>query len=70
MRSSAEDIDYLLQAINEFFGASFAPRDLAGAFAGVRPLISSGDPKKSVDISRRAELYEAELGCSQSRAAS
>ena len=62
VHSSAEDIDYLLQAINEFFGASFAPRDLVGAFAGVRPLISSGDPKKSVNISRRAELYEAESG--------
>src|SRR5207302_1485462 len=27
-----------------------------------RPLISSGDPKKSVDISRRAELYETSSG--------
>jgi glycerol-3-phosphate dehydrogenase len=62
VHSSVEDIDYLLAAINEFFGASFAPRDLVGAFAGVRPLISSGDPKKSVDISRRAELYETESG--------
>ena len=29
---------------------------------GVRPLISSGDPRKSVDISRRAELYETSSG--------
>ena len=28
----------------------------------MRPLISSGDPKKSVDISRRAELYETSSG--------
>jgi glycerol-3-phosphate dehydrogenase len=28
----------------------------------VRPLISTGDPKKSVDISRRAELYETSSG--------
>ena len=62
IHTSSEDIDYLLKAINEFFGACFHPRDLVGAFAGVRPLISSGDPKKSVDISRRAELYEAESG--------
>ena len=33
-----------------------------GAFAGVRPLISTGDPKKSVDISRKAELYETSSG--------
>jgi glycerol-3-phosphate dehydrogenase len=62
VRTSAEDIDYLLSAINEFFGAAFAAEDLAGAYAGVRPLISSGDPKKSVDISRKAELYEASSG--------
>ena len=36
--------------------------DLTGAFAGVRPLISTGDPKKSVDISRKAELYETSSG--------
>ena len=30
--------------------------------AGVRPLISTGDPKKSVDISRKAELYETSSG--------
>ena len=36
--------------------------DLVGAYAGVRPLIATGDPKKSVDISRRAELYETSSG--------
>jgi glycerol-3-phosphate dehydrogenase len=35
---------------------------VTGAYAGVRPLISSGDPKKSVDISRKAELYETSSG--------
>ena len=28
----------------------------------MRPLISSGDPRKSVDISRKAELYETSSG--------
>jgi len=36
--------------------------DLSGAYAGVRPLISTGDPRKSVDISRKAELYETSSG--------
>src|SRR5213079_2564599 len=36
--------------------------DLTGAYAGVRPLISTGDTKKSVDISRKAELYETSSG--------
>jgi glycerol-3-phosphate dehydrogenase len=52
------DIDYILDAVNVFFDTSLTPEDLTGAYAGVRPLISSGDPKKSVDISRKAELYE------------
>jgi glycerol-3-phosphate dehydrogenase len=62
IRPSAEDVDYLLDAINEFFGATLRRSDLTGAYAGVRPLISSGDPKKSVDISRKAELYETSSG--------
>jgi glycerol-3-phosphate dehydrogenase len=59
---SAEDIGYLLSAVNGFFGTELGTADLTGAFAGVRPLISSGDPKKSVDISRKAELYETSSG--------
>jgi glycerol-3-phosphate dehydrogenase len=62
VRPSSEDIDYLLEALNAFFGTSLAPANLAGAFAGVRPLISTGDSKKSVDISRKAELYETSSG--------
>ncbi len=57
-----EDVDYLLAAVNEYFDTSLGPGDLTGAYAGVRPLISTGDPKKSVDISRKAELYETSSG--------
>jgi glycerol-3-phosphate dehydrogenase len=56
------DIDYLLGATNSFFGMDIGTGDLTGAYAGVRPLVSSGDPKRSVDISRRAELYETSSG--------
>ena len=59
---SDDDVSYLLDAINTFFGRSYDAGDLTGAFAGVRPLISTGDPKKSVDISRKAELYETSSG--------
>src|SRR5204862_1426235 len=44
------------------FATDLGPGDIAGAYAGVRPLISSGDPRKSVDISRKAELYETSSG--------
>jgi glycerol-3-phosphate dehydrogenase len=59
---SGDDVEYLLNALNGFFQADVGPADLTGAYAGVRPLISSGDPKKSVDISRKAELYETSSG--------
>src|SRR5918999_5001651 len=62
VRPAHEDVVYLLDAVNAFFASSLEPGDVAGAFAGVRPLISTGDPKKSVDISRKAELYETSSG--------
>jgi glycerol-3-phosphate dehydrogenase len=60
--ASEEDVVYLLEAVNAFFATDVGADDLTGAYAGVRPLISTGDPKKSVDISRRAELYETSSG--------
>jgi glycerol-3-phosphate dehydrogenase len=62
VRPDPEDIGYLLTAANAFFGTSLGPENLVGAYAGVRPLISSGDARKSVDISRKAELYETSSG--------
>jgi glycerol-3-phosphate dehydrogenase len=62
VRPSPEDIEYLLKAANTFFASSLGPADLTGAYAGVRPLISAGDTRKSVDISRKAELYETSSG--------
>jgi glycerol-3-phosphate dehydrogenase len=61
-RPAQDDIAYLLDAVNDFFGTSLSESDLVGAYAGVRPLISTGDPRKSVDISRKAELYETSSG--------
>jgi glycerol-3-phosphate dehydrogenase len=62
VRPAPEDIAYLLSAANAFFATSLDVGDLVGAFAGVRPLISAGDTRKSVDISRKAELYETSSG--------
>jgi glycerol-3-phosphate dehydrogenase len=62
VQPSSEDIDYLLGAVNAFFGVSLDARHATGAYAGVRPLISSGDSRKSVDISRKAELFETSSG--------
>ncbi|HEX2468327.1 MAG TPA: glycerol-3-phosphate dehydrogenase/oxidase [Solirubrobacterales bacterium] len=62
VQPAAEDVDYLLGAANTFFRMELGPADVTGAYAGVRPLISTGDPRKSVDISRKAELYETSSG--------
>jgi glycerol-3-phosphate dehydrogenase len=59
---SPDDISYLLDAANDYLDMELTPDHVTGAFAGVRPLISAGDPKKSVDISRKAELYETSSG--------
>jgi len=60
--ADGDDVDYLLAAANSFFGTDLTRGAITGAYAGVRPLISTGDPRKSVDISRKAELYETSSG--------
>jgi glycerol-3-phosphate dehydrogenase len=62
IRPDDDDVTYLLGAVNAYFGTALSRREITGAYAGVRPLISTGDPKKSVDISRKAELYETSSG--------
>ncbi len=62
VRPSEDDVAYLLDAVNAFFAATLDASDVVAAYAGVRPLISTGDPRKSVDISRKAELYETSSG--------
>ncbi|HEY3946432.1 MAG TPA: glycerol-3-phosphate dehydrogenase/oxidase [Solirubrobacteraceae bacterium] len=62
VQPALEDVDYLLEATNAFFGVSLSRNQVTGAYAGVRPLISTGDSRKSVDISRKAELYETSSG--------
>jgi glycerol-3-phosphate dehydrogenase len=62
IKPSTDDVEYLLDACRNFFSVDLTFADVTGAYAGVRPLISLGDDKKSVDISRRAELFETSSG--------
>jgi glycerol-3-phosphate dehydrogenase len=62
VRPEREDVAYLLDATNAYFATALTPSDVVGAFAGVRPLISTGDARRSVDISRKAQLYETSGG--------
>jgi glycerol-3-phosphate dehydrogenase len=62
VQPSIDDVEYLLDACRQFFARDLSFADVTGAYAGVRPLISLGDDKKSVDISRKAELFETSSG--------
>jgi glycerol-3-phosphate dehydrogenase len=62
VQPAVDDIEYLLAAVNDFFATDLDAGDITGAYAGVRPLIGRPDSKKSVDISRKAELYETSSG--------
>src|SRR5579872_3741762 len=62
VQPASEDLEYLLEATNAFFATELRAEHITGAYAGVRPLISTGDSRKSVDISRKAELYETSSG--------
>jgi glycerol-3-phosphate dehydrogenase len=57
-----EDVDHLLETTSRFFDMPVGRDQVTGAYAGVRPLISSPDSRKSADISRRAELFESPSG--------
>ena len=60
--ASDDDVAYLLDAVNGFFGTELGPPTWPAPTRACGPLISTGDPKKSVDISRKAELYETSSG--------
>ncbi|MDA8046818.1 MAG: glycerol-3-phosphate dehydrogenase/oxidase [Actinomycetota bacterium] len=52
-RCTAEDVAYLLGAVNAWTGASLTPDDISGSWAGLRPLISDARSARTADLSRR-----------------
>ncbi len=51
-----KDVDYLLEAVNEGLpGARLTAKDVVSTFAGLRPLIDTGEQRES-DISRSHEI--------------
>lgn len=56
---TAEDVAYLLEAVNETFpGAHVTPADVVSAYAGLRPLIREAGAREESDISREHEIFE------------
>jgi glycerol-3-phosphate dehydrogenase len=55
------DRDYCLGAVNHAFGLSLDSSDVAGAYAGLRPLIM-GKRDATSDLSRRHAVYDVSAG--------
>jgi glycerol-3-phosphate dehydrogenase len=60
-RVEPEDRKYCLDAINHAFGTSLTEAHLAGAYAGLRPLIA-GKAGATADLSRRHAVYDIAPG--------
>jgi glycerol-3-phosphate dehydrogenase len=63
VRASRADVAYLLASVNGFFpGAKLGPRDVISAWAGIRPLVSSGNAGDPASASREHEITTGPLG--------
>ncbi|MDQ3914128.1 MAG: glycerol-3-phosphate dehydrogenase/oxidase [Actinomycetota bacterium] len=60
-RVELEDRDYCLAALNSTFGVSLGPGDIAGAYAGLRPLVAAR-AGATADLSRRHAVYSIAPG--------
>jgi glycerol-3-phosphate dehydrogenase len=50
------EVDYLLQQLNRYLSRPFTVEDVVGGFAGVRPLVSSGNGSKTKKLLREHEI--------------
>jgi glycerol-3-phosphate dehydrogenase len=50
------EVDYLLKQLNRYLSRPFAPEDVVGGFAGVRPLVSSGKSSRTKKLLREHEV--------------
>jgi glycerol-3-phosphate dehydrogenase len=50
---TAEDVEYLLRAVNRWTSAALTPADVTGTWAGLRPLVSGARNARTADLSRR-----------------
>ena len=56
-----DDRNYCLDALNSVLGLSLGAEDIAGAYAGLRPLVS-GKADATADLSRRHSIYDIAPG--------
>ncbi|QYG93742.1 glycerol-3-phosphate dehydrogenase/oxidase [Iamia sp. SCSIO 61187] len=59
---TAEDIGYLLKAINGATGGSITEDDVVGTWAGLRPLVKSATSGRTADLSRHHKVVPSASG--------
>jgi glycerol-3-phosphate dehydrogenase len=60
---TAEDIEYLLRAINGSVTTDITVNDIVGTWAGLRPLVADPDASgRTADLSRRHKVSESQSG--------
>lgn len=63
VRANRDDVDYLLRSANAFFpAAKLGPRDVVAAWAGIRPLVSSGNKGNPASASREHAITSGKRG--------
>jgi glycerol-3-phosphate dehydrogenase len=59
----ADDVGYLLEAVNEFYPeAHLTPDDVVGSFAGLRPLVAGVGSLGPSQLSREEEILKSDSG--------
>ncbi|MFV1989368.1 MAG: FAD-dependent oxidoreductase [Acidimicrobiales bacterium] len=59
---TAEEVDYLLSAVNNATGAGLSSKDVLGTWAGLRPLVKSAPGGRTADLSRGHKVETSESG--------
>ncbi len=59
---TAEDVAYLLEAVNDAITGTLTERDVLGTWAGLRPLVSDATSSRTADLSRRHRVTVSDSG--------
>jgi glycerol-3-phosphate dehydrogenase len=59
---TAEDVAYLLRAVNTWTGAALTADDVTASWAGLRPLVSDARSARTADLSRRHRVVTSRDG--------
>ena len=59
---TAEDISYLVEAVNTFVSEPISESDVIGTWAGLRPLVKGAATERTADLSRRHDVRTSSSG--------